>query len=126
MSDRRRRHYSRGRPRYYESEERYYESRARKTLEFFQKIVLIAFIFSAVIVVITMAANFALLWTGKMPMTQETVAAITTYGGITSGIASVAYAALQGVRSWSLNKYNDVNKTNTVEGSEDDGLGSPP
>lgn len=102
-------------------EEYYYQHKARKTLEFFQRVVLIAFIFSTVIVVLTITANFMLLWTNRMPMTQETVTAITVYGGITSGITAVAYAALQGVRTWSLNKHCGGHiPENDAEGGEED------
>jgi len=77
----------------------------KKKLEFFQRIVLIAFFFSMAIILSIVGLNFSLLWTGRMPMTQETVAAITTYGGLTTTITASAYAALQAVRAWSINKH---------------------
>lgn len=74
-------------------------------LEFFQKIVIVAFIVSVVMVAVPIGLNFVLLWNGKQPMQQETVATITTFGGIMAGAASFAYAGLNAIRAWSLNKH---------------------
>jgi hypothetical protein len=80
-------------------------SKPYKKMEFAQKVVILAFIFSALIVIAITVANFILLWTERQPMTQETITAITTYGGITSGLAFSSYATLNAIRTWSLNKH---------------------
>ena len=83
-----------------------------RPMQFAQKIVLIAFIFSLSVVLITLALNFILLWVEKQSMSQETITAITVYGGITSGLSFTAYAALQGWRNSSENKYCNGNHEN--------------
>ena len=77
----------------------------KKHLEFSQRIVLVAFVSSLGIVLLTIGLNFLLLWLGKAAMEQETVATITTYGGITSGLSFSAYSTLTAIRSWSENKH---------------------
>ena len=74
-------------------------------MEFSKIIVLLAFIISPVIVLIMMIGNFILLWVGKESMAQETIATITTYGGITSSLSFAAYGTVNAVRTWSLNKH---------------------
>ena len=92
----------------------------KKKMEFSQKIVATAFSLSGFIVILTLGANFLLLWVGKTPMTQETISTITTYGGITSGLAFAAYSALTAWRNWSLDRYCK-GKLDTTEGSEKNG-----
>ena len=77
----------------------------KKIMEFSQRIVVLAYVCSIIIVVLALAGNFVLSWRANMPMTQETVAAITTYGGVTSVLSLSAYSALTAVRSWSRNKH---------------------
>lgn len=87
---------------------RRYESLLRDTnqkrLQFSQKMTLISAVFSMVFVVGVNAANFILLWHGKQPMAEETVTAMSIYGGITSTLTFGGYCALSGVRDCSLNK----------------------
>lgn len=79
-------------------------STTQKKLQFSQKITLISSVFSMVFVVLINAANFVLLWYGKVPMPQETVTAMSIYGGITSTLTFGGYCVLSGVRDCSLNK----------------------
>ena len=84
---------------------RYYDEPVKKELEFAQKMVVVAYPFSMSFVFIMNVANFILLWTGRQPMTQETISAITTFGNVTSGLAFSAYGTLNAIRAWSMNKY---------------------
>lgn len=79
----------------------------KKKLEFLQRIVVMAFTISIIIVAGAISFNFFLLWNDKQPAQQEVVAAITTFGGIMAGAATFAYGGLNAVRAWSLNKYAD-------------------
>lgn len=78
-----------------------------KKLQFSQKMTFLSALFSIVIVVMVLTANFALLWCGKQPMTQETIQTITIYGGITHALTFGGYCALSGFRDCSKNKYAD-------------------
>lgn len=78
-----------------------------KKLQFSQKMTFLSAVFSMALVVVVLIANFILLWCGKQSMTQETVQAITVYGGITSTLTFGGYCALSGFRDCSKNKYAD-------------------
>ncbi|MCL2461029.1 MAG: hypothetical protein FWF44_00050 [Defluviitaleaceae bacterium] len=90
----------------------YRRQQSKKPMEFSQKVLVMSITFAAIIVVATLAANFLLLWNGKQPMTDETVIVVSTYGGITSGVAMAAYTALTAVRNNSFNKH--VTKTHIL------------
>lgn len=79
-------------------------SRSRKRLEFSQRIALTVVVFSMAIVLLTIGGNFVLLWNGKTSMEQETIQAISVFGGITATAGTSAYAALAGWRDHSRNK----------------------
>ena len=66
---------------------------------------LISALFSMAVVILALGANFMLLWTGKLPMPEETITTITVYGGITSTLTFGGYAALTAIRNTSSNKY---------------------
>jgi nitrate reductase gamma subunit len=90
----------------------------RCKLEFSQRIVLVSLRFSVGIVLLIICANFVLLWMDKQPMTQETVTAITVYGGVMSGMSVAAYSALTAIRNHSHNKH--VEKCIIMNGGCDD------
>ena len=76
----------------------------KRKLEFSQRIALTIVAYSGFIVFFTVCLNFVLLWTDKMPMAEETIATISTYGGITATAGTVVYGALAGWRDYSKNK----------------------
>lgn len=76
-------------------------------MQFSQKITLASAIFSMVIVVILLTANFILLWNNRQSMSQETVQAISVYGGITSTLTFGGYCVLTACRDMSRNKHAD-------------------
>jgi predicted permease len=75
-----------------------------KRLEFAQKQALLLILSSLFVVAATIFGNFILLWFDKMPMQQETITAISVFGGICSIGASAVYASLTAVRNCSQNK----------------------
>ncbi len=87
-------------------------------LEFMQRFVLTLIIFGISIVTMTLVFNFVLLWNGKMGMSEETVAAFGTIGAAVMAVAPTAYAGLQGIRGWSLNKH--VRGKNNIRGEVED------
>ena len=52
-------------------------------------------------------ANFLLLWNHRMPMSEEVIASIHTYGGLTSTITMGIYCGLTAIRACSYNKHHD-------------------
>ena len=70
--------------------------KARKKMQFSQKIC----VFGVILVTAAWLANFALLWFGREPMSDVTIAIISMFGGFATG----GYFALSGVRDCSLNK----------------------
>ena len=70
----------------------------KEKMQFSKKIALLIVVFSGSIVAFMVCLNFLLLWFGKESMSQETIAAITTYGGITATAGTVVYGALTGWR----------------------------
>lgn len=96
-----------------------------KKMEFFQKVVLIAFIASITIVCLTILGNFILVWTYRKPLTEETVVTITTFGGLMSTITVSAYGILQAIRNWSLNAYckGQLPKADETENNIDGSVG---
>jgi len=70
-----------------------------------QIIALIIIGFSMGIVLLTVVLNFALIWADRGAMADETIATITTYGGITATAGTAVYAALSLFRDMSLNKW---------------------
>ena len=75
----------------------------KKKMEFSQKFASCIVVFSMFIVFVAVCLNFTLLWFGKESMSQETIAAISTYGGITATAGMVVYGALTGWRCHSKN-----------------------
>ena len=70
----------------------------KQKMQFSKKIARLIVIFSGSIVAFIVCLNFLLLWFAKESMSQETIAAITTYGGITATAVTVVYGALTGWR----------------------------
>ena len=77
----------------------------KKKMEFAQFIVYLSIIFSVLIVFYTITGNFILIFLGKPSIEQETITVITTFGGVLSGVTFSAYATLNAIRTWSLNKH---------------------
>ena len=81
------------------------EKKQHNPLSFSQRMVTMAIYFSFGIVGIMVGLNFFLLLTGREPMSQETITAITVYGGVTSGVAIAAYGVVSGWKADSENKH---------------------
>ena len=77
----------------------------KKPMEFMQKIVIISIAVSVFVVLYLITGNFILIIMDKPSVAQETVTAITVFGGILSGLSASAYATLNAIRTWSLNKH---------------------
>ena len=103
----------------------------KPAMQFSKLIALLIIVFSAGIVFLMVCLNFILLWCGRESMSQETVAAITTYGGITATAGTVVYGALTGWRDHSRNTcgvthgelgihgpYDHVDTTDTAEDAD--------
>jgi len=75
------------------------DGKDRKKLQFSQKIC----IAGMVLVYLAWFVNGVLLWFGKEPMSDVTIAIIATFGGFATG----GYFALCGVRDCSKNKHAD-------------------
>ena len=69
-----------------------------KKMQFSQKVC----VFGLILVTFAWVANFLLLWFGREPMSEVTIALITMFGGFATG----GYFALSGVRDCSKNKYH--------------------
>ena len=75
----------------------------QKRMQFSQKIC----VFGLILVLLAWAGNFLLLWFGREPMNDITIAIITMFGGF----ATCGYFMLAGVRDCSRNKYKiKINK----------------
>ena len=79
--------------------------KTKKRLQISQKIALIIVVFSMGIVALTIVLNFLLVWFQRGAMTDETIATISTYGGITAVAGTTVYGALHLLREASLNKH---------------------
>ena len=71
---------------------------AKRKMQFSQKVC----VFGLILVTFAWIANFLLLWFGREPMSDVTIAIISMFGGFATG----GYFALSGVRDCSRNKYN--------------------
>jgi hypothetical protein len=69
----------------------------KKKMQFSQKVC----VFGLLLVTLALAANFVLIWFGREPMSDVTIAIITMFGGFATG----GYFALSGIRDCSKNKY---------------------
>ena len=67
-------------------------------MRFSQRIAVVVIASSVGLVFLMALGNFLLLWFGKPAMTQETIQAISVYGGITASISTIVYGALSGLR----------------------------
>lgn len=76
----------------------------KRQMEFFKIIVLLTVLYANSIVLVMVILNFVLIWNYKESMSQETIQAIATYGGIAQAAVSASYAGLQGWRNYSANK----------------------
>jgi hypothetical protein len=83
-------------------------TRVKHKMQFSQKIC----VFGVILVTLAWAANFVLLWFGREPMSDVTIAIISMFGGFATG----GYFALSGVRDCSLNKL----KSRMYESGEDE------
>lgn len=80
------------------------EQPPKKKMHASKKLAYIGVIFPMAIVLYTITWNAILLLLGMAAMPEETVATITTFGGITATGSTVFYNALAGWRDHSLNK----------------------
>ena len=71
--------------------------RKKKKAQFSQKVC----VFGLILVTFAWVANFLLLWFGREPMSEVTIAIITCFGGFATG----GYFTLSGIRDYSKNKY---------------------
>jgi len=94
----------------------YKQQQSKKPLEFMQLSLLLALFFSFGVVLLTLLGDFLLLWNGHQPMSDEAVAVVTTYGGITASVATAAYSALTAIRNWSFNKH--VTNAHIITGAD--------
>ena len=78
---------------------------SKKMLQFSQRLAQMIVVFSMWIVFYTITINAILLFLEKPGMTDETIAMITTFGGIVATVAPVVYGVLTGWRDYSKNKY---------------------
>ena len=77
--------------------------RVKNKMQFSQKIC----VFGVILVTAAWAYNGLLLWFGREPMSDVTVAIISIFGGF----ATCGYFALSGVRDCSLNKLRGKNSS---------------
>jgi hypothetical protein len=73
-----------------------------KKMQFSQKIC----VFGVILVTAAWLVNFILLWFGREPMSDVTIAIVSMFGGFSTG----GYFALAGVRDCSRNKHKITEK----------------
>ena len=86
----------------------------KKRMQFSQKVC----VFGLVLIAVTLAANFALIWSGRPHMSDLSIVIVTVFGGFATG----GYFALSGARDLSRNKHADKLNRFNVENNGGDNI----